>query len=102
MRDSESTLNFRGVHIHNRDALGQLINDSQQICRQDALRLYTRENGWFLRMEDRLGTIEPGRLADLGGLSDDYLKVIDEQLKTIKSVLTVVDGKIAYDAGLLK
>src|SRR5262245_12176256 len=41
------------------NALGQLINDGQQISRQDALRLYTRENGWFLRMEDRLGTIEP-------------------------------------------
>jgi len=84
------------------NALGQLINDGQQISRQDALRLYTRENGWFLRMEDRLGTIEPGRLADLAVLSDDYLKVTDEQLKGMKSVLTVVDGKIVHDAGVLK
>jgi hypothetical protein len=82
------------------NALGQLINDGQQISRQDALRLYTRENGWFLRMEDRLGTIEPGRLADLAVLSDDYLKVTDEQIKGIKSVLTVVDGKIVHDAGV--
>jgi predicted amidohydrolase YtcJ len=84
------------------NALGQLINDGQQISRQDALRLYTRENGWFLRMEDRLGTIESGRLADLAVLSDDYLKVTDEQLKSIRSVLTVVDGKIVHDAGALK
>jgi len=82
--------------------LGQLINDGQQISRQDALRLYTRENGWFLRMEDRLGSIEPGRLADLAVLSDDYLTVTDEQLKRIRSVLTVVDGKIVHDAGVLK
>ena len=68
------------------NALGQLINDGQQISRQDALRLYTRENGWFLRMEDRLGSIEPGRLADLAVLSDDYLTVADEQLKRIRSV----------------
>ena len=84
------------------NALGQLINDGQQISRQDALRLYTRENGWFLRMEDRLGSIEPGRLADLAVLSDDYLTVTDEQLKRVRSVLTVVDGKIVYDAGVLK
>jgi predicted amidohydrolase YtcJ len=84
------------------NALGQVINDGQQISRQDALRLYTRENGWFLRMEDRLGSIEPGRLADLAVLSDDYLTVTDEQLKRIRSVLTVVDGKIVHDAGVLK
>src|SRR5688572_2603506 len=95
-----------GLHIYYAvtgvNAVGQLINNGQQISRQDALRLYTRENGWFLRMEDRLGTIEPGRLADLAVLSDDYLKVTDEQIKTIKSVLTVVDGKIVHDAGVLK
>ena len=84
------------------NALGQLINDGQQISRQDALRLYTRDNGWFLRMEDRLGAIEPGKLADLVVLSDDYLTVTDEQLKRIRSVLTLVDGKIVYDAGVLK
>jgi hypothetical protein len=84
------------------NALGQLINDGQQISRQDALRLYTRENGWFLRMEDRLGAIEPGKLADLAVLSNDYLTVTDEQLKRIQSVLTIVDGKIVYDAGVLK
>jgi predicted amidohydrolase YtcJ len=84
------------------NALGQLINDGQQISRQDALRLYTRENGWFLRMEDRIGAIEPGKLADLVVLSDDYLTVTDEQLKRIRSVLTLVDGKIVHDAGVLK
>jgi predicted amidohydrolase YtcJ len=84
------------------NALGQLINDGQQISRQDALRLYTRENGWFLSMEDRLGSIEPGRLADLAVLSDDYLTVTDEQLKRLRSILTVVDGRIVHDAGVLK
>jgi predicted amidohydrolase YtcJ len=82
------------------NALGQLINDGQQISRQDALRLYTRDNGWFMRMEDKLGSIEPGKLADLAVLSDDYLKVTDEQLKRIRSVMTVVDGKIVHDAGI--
>lgn len=84
------------------NALGQLINDGQQISRQDALRLYTRENGWFLNMEDRLGTIQPGLLADLAVLSDDYLTVTDEQLKRLRSVLTIVDGEIVHDAGVVK
>ena len=84
------------------NALGEQINKGQQITRQEALRLYTRENGWFLRMEDRLGSIEPGRLADLVVLSDDYFAVPDEQIKRIRSVLTVVDGRIVHDAGVVR
>ena len=38
----------------------------------EALRLYTAENGWFLKEEATLGTIEAGKLADLVVLSDDY------------------------------
>ena len=84
------------------NAAGELINAGQQISRQDALRLYTRENGWFLRMEDRLGTIEAGKLADVAVLSDDYFAVPDDQIRRIRSVMTVVDGKIVHDAGVLQ
>ena len=84
------------------NAAGELINADQQISRQDALRLYTRENGWFLRMEDKLGSIEAGKLADLAVLSDDYFTVPDDQVRRIRSVMTVVDGKIVHDAGVLQ
>src|SRR6059036_2004079 len=67
-----------------------LINGGKQISRQDVLRLYTGSNGWFMREEDRIGTIEAGRLADLVVLSDDYFTVPDETLKKIRSVLTLV------------
>jgi predicted amidohydrolase YtcJ len=78
-----------------------LINGGQLITRQEALRLYTASNGWFLREEDRIGTIEPGRFADLVVLSDDYFTVPDESLKRIRSVMTVVAGRIVHDAGVL-
>ena len=61
---------------------------------------YTSENGWFLKEEDKLGTIEAGKLGDLVVLNDDYFdkaKVSDEGIKKLKSVLTVVDGKVVYD-----
>ena len=67
----------------------------------EALRLFTRENAWFLRMEDKIGTIEPGKLGDLVVLDKDFLTVTDEQLKKIKPVLTVVDGKVVFDAGVV-
>src|SRR5882762_737638 len=78
-----------------------LINPNQQISREEALSLYTRENGWFLREEDQLGTIEPGKLADLVVLNSDYFAVPNEDLKKIRSVLTVVGGDVVYDGGVL-
>ena len=84
------------------NSFGARVNGDQQITRQEALRLFTRNNSWFLRMEDRLGTIEPGKLADCAVLSDDYFAVPDERIKRIRSVLTIVDGKIVHDAGVVK
>ncbi|HMJ27311.1 MAG TPA: amidohydrolase family protein [Xanthobacteraceae bacterium] len=78
-----------------------LINPGQQISREEVLSLYTRENGWFLREEDQLGTIESGKLADLVVLNSDYFAVPNEDLKKIRSVLTVVGGNVVYDGGVL-
>jgi len=85
--------------VTGKNAAGQTINAGQQISRTDALRLYTAANGWFLKEEATLGTIEPGKLGDLVVLSDDYFDeqgVPDEAIKRLRSVLTVVDGRVVY------
>jgi predicted amidohydrolase YtcJ len=79
------------------NARGEVINSGQQIKREEVLKLYTANNGWFLREEDQLGTIEVGKLADLAVLSQDYFAVPDADLRKTKSVMTVVGGKIAHD-----
>jgi predicted amidohydrolase YtcJ len=86
--------------VTGRNSAGELINDGQQITRLEALRLYTAENGWFTHEEDKLGTIEPGKFGDLVVLSDDFTdpaRVTDEGIKRLKSVLTVVGGRVVYD-----
>ena len=86
--------------VTGKNSSGVLINDKQQITRAEAIRLYTADNGWFLQEENQLGTIEVGKLGDLVALSDDYFdpaKVPDEAIKKLKSVLTVVDGKVVYE-----
>jgi predicted amidohydrolase YtcJ len=52
-------------------------------------------------MEDKIGSIERGKLADLAVLDRDYFSVSAAEIKKIRSILTIVDGKIVYDAGLL-
>jgi predicted amidohydrolase YtcJ len=86
--------------VTGKNAAGELINQGQQLTRDEALRLYTANNGWFFKEEDKLGSIEPGKLADLVVLSGDYFdpgKVADKDIRLVKSVLTVVGGRIVYN-----
>jgi len=83
------------------NSFGDKVNGDQQLTRQEAIRLFTRNNSWFLRMEDKIGTIETGKLADLAVLDRDYFTVPDVQIRQIRSVLTVVDGRIVHDAGVV-
>jgi len=84
------------------NSFGVQVNEGQHLTRHEALRLFTRENPWFLRMEDKIGSIEEGKLADLAVLNNDYFRVADADIKKLRSILTVVDGRIVHDAGVLR
>lgn len=78
---------------------GDPILADQAITRMEALRAWTLGSAWDAHSEDDLGSIEPGKLADIAVLSDDYLSVPDEALKGLKSVLTLIGGEIVYSDG---
>jgi len=112
--DIHAGLHEDGVHIapHNPwfamhyattglNVLGQQINPGQQISRQEALHAYTRENAWYLNRENDLGSIEKGKLGDLVVLDRDYFAVGDAEMRRTRPILTIVDGEVAYDAGVL-
>jgi predicted amidohydrolase YtcJ len=69
------------------------------ISREQALRLYTLGSAWFSFDEARLGSLEPGKAADLAVLSDDYLTAPEEAIPSIRSVLTLVAGRPTFNAG---
>jgi predicted amidohydrolase YtcJ len=83
------------------NVLGHQINPGQQISRQQALHAYTRGNSWYLNREDDLGSIEKGKLGDLVVLDRDYFSVSDADMRRTRPILTVVDGKVVHDAGVL-
>ena len=57
-------------------------------------------NKWFI-WENDLGSIEVGNHADLVVLDRDFFTVPDEDIRRIKSVLTVVGGKVSHNDGIL-
>jgi hypothetical protein len=80
------------------NSFGDQVNPGQHLTRAEALQLFTRNNSWFMRMEEKIGSIEPGKLADLAVLDRDYFAVPDPDIKKIRSLLTIVDGKVVHDA----
>jgi predicted amidohydrolase YtcJ len=72
----------------------------QTITREEALIAHTRSNAPFLFQEGNLGSLAPGKYADLLVLDRDYLTVPEDEIKDIKPVLTMVGGKIVYDANV--
>jgi predicted amidohydrolase YtcJ len=85
--------------VTGKNARGELINAGQTLSRSQGLRLYTAANGWFLNEESVLGSIEPGKYADLAVLSADYFDaraVSDDAIRSIRSMLTVVGGQVVH------
>jgi len=83
---------------------GEQINPGQSISRQEIVRIWTQPQGWFCKEEKKMGAIEVGKFGDFVVLSDDFFDqqaVPDENIRKLTSVLTVVDGKIVHDAGVL-
>ena len=78
--------------------VGGAVVNRQPISREDALIAHTRKNAYMVFQENNLGSIQPGKLADLVVLDRDYLTIPADQIKDIKPVLTMVGGKIVYDA----
>jgi len=64
--------------------------------RRQALEMYTRNPAFMANDDDRRGTLEPGKFADLAVLSADYLTAPVNKIGKIKSVLTMVGGEVVY------
>jgi predicted amidohydrolase YtcJ len=66
--------------------------------RIEALRLYTEGSAWFAHDDGRRGSLAVGKLADLAVLTEHYLTVPVEKIGGIRSLLTMVGGRVVYAA----
>jgi predicted amidohydrolase YtcJ len=74
---------------------GRQVN-RQTVTREQALIAHTRSNALFVFQESNLGSIAPGKYADLVVLDHDYLTVPADAIKDLRPVMTLVGGKVVY------
>jgi hypothetical protein len=74
---------------------------SEAITLEQAVSAYTATSAYAEFAEKDKGTLGPGKLADLAVLSQDIFSVPLQALPKTESILTVVGGKVVYDAGVL-
>jgi predicted amidohydrolase YtcJ len=86
------------IAISRKTQSGQVIGPDQRVSREDALRMTTIDAAWLSFDETRKGSIEVGKFGDLAILSDDYLTCDEERIKDIRSLVTIVGGKVVYEA----
>ena len=73
------------------------VSPEQTLTRAEALRCATHNNAFLTFDEDRKGSLEPGKLADMAVLSADPLTVEEVGIREVKSIMTMVGGQIVYE-----
>ena len=74
----------------------QTRGEAEAPNRRQALEMYTRNSAFMANDDDKRGTLEPGKFADLAVLSSDYLTAPVKEIGKIRSVLTMLGGNVVY------
>ena len=82
----------------NREVDGVFYAGNERINRVWALKMATRWAAEYVLRENVLGSLEKGKFGDFIVLDKDYLTVENQQIRTIKVLLTVVGGNIVYQS----
>ena len=75
---------------------GTIFYPDQRMTREEALRSYTLNCAYAAFQEDILGSIAPGKLADITVLSKDIMTVPDDEILSTEVLYTIVGGKVLY------
>lgn len=76
----------------------KILAPNNRLSRTEALKLFTAGAAWFMNTESEMGRIASGNLADFALLDRDYFTVPEGQIKSISSVLTVMNGEVVFGA----
>jgi predicted amidohydrolase YtcJ len=75
---------------------GRVFVPSQRLTRAEALRAYTLNNAYAAFSERMLGSLTPGKYADVVVLSRDIMRVPEGEIPSARVDYTIVGGTIRY------
>jgi hypothetical protein len=76
-----------------------VLAPDQRITRMEALAAASREGAWLSLEEDRKGTLEVGKLADIAIFDKDFLTVEEGEISDIKADVTITGGRVVHEVG---
>ena len=79
-----------------KDKNGRVWGPQERVDRTAVLKMATRWAADYVLKGDKLGSIEPGKWADLVVLDQDYMTIPVEQFHTVQPQMTLMDGKIVF------
>jgi predicted amidohydrolase YtcJ len=77
---------------------GKVRGADQAITAEEALRMYTLDSARTQFWENEIGSLEPGKLADLVVLDGDPLTVDPSHIGSINVLATLLGGRAVYDS----
>ena len=87
--------------VHRTTASGAVIGGDQALTLEEALRAATADAAASFFADDRLGTLEPGMLADIVVLGGDLFATPAERIAAMNVDATIVAGGVAFSSGAL-
>jgi predicted amidohydrolase YtcJ len=82
--------------VNRKTKAGRPIGSSQKVSVVEALKLYTVNAAYQQLDEDKLGSLEEGKLADMVVLGEDILTVPPESIKDIPVDMTIINGEVVH------
>jgi predicted amidohydrolase YtcJ len=76
---------------------GNVLNPEQRVSRFEALKMWTWNNAYLTFGEKQVGSIEPGKLADMAVITKDFATCPEDEIKDIETVETIAGGKVVFD-----
>jgi len=96
--DSDGKAKWKDLQwfMERKDPRGKVWGPQERLDHQEVLRFFTRMGADYVLKGDKMGSLEPGKWADLAVLDRDFMATPPEQMSAVQPQMTMVGGKIVF------